>query len=344
MRVRIVIGIAFAALAASAASGTVSESGVQHQAASLKVLMVGNSFSGSVMRETPKLAKSAGLALDIVQCFIGGCPLNKHWENIEKAGDKSFKPYVISSSFASDPSRQFPRTANVTDMLVAEKWDIVTIQQSSEKSAFYETYQPYADNLIAKIRELAPQAEIVVHETWSYSPYNKHLKKWKLTSKGMHEALRDAYAQLAGKHGLRTIPTGDAVQLFRERLPVDYGRLLTDAEIAAIKQPGTIDFHGDVTGSSGWRKGRKGRHKDWNKIRLRADYTHLNGRGCYLQACVWAGFLFNVDPTTFAYRPESLPEADAKQMRECARDALKAACASREGSSTSPKHADARLP
>ena len=39
----------------------------------------------------------------------------------------------------------------------------------------------------------------------------------------------------------------------------------------------------------------------------------------------YRGFLFGVDPTTFTYRPESLPEADAKLMRECARDALKAA-------------------
>ena len=295
--------------------------------APLKVLMIGNSFTASVLRETPSLAKAAGLKLDIVQCGIGGCPLDKHWSNVEKAGDKDFKPYGISPSFASDPNRSFPKAANVTDMLVAEKWDIVTIQQASVKSAFYETYQPYADNLIAKIRELAPQAEIVVQETWSYSPYERRLAQWKMTPKDMYEALRKAYAQLAGKHKLRMIPTGDAVQLFRERLPVKYGALLTGDEIAAIKQPATIDFHGDVTGSSAWKKGRKGKQKDWDEVKLRPDFSHLNARGHYLQACVWAGFLFGVDPTTFSYRPESLSEADAKLMRECARDALKAASA-----------------
>lgn len=323
----IIFGVALGVLTASVAAETNRESVVSRSSAPLKVLMIGNSFTRSVMRETPNLAKAEGLKLDIVQCGIGGCPLDKHWSNVEKAGDKDFKPYGIEPSFASDPSRKFPTRANVTDMLVAEKWDVVTIQQASGKSAFYDTYQPYADNLIAKIRELAPQAEIVIQETWSYSPYAKRLADWKMTPKEMYASLRKAYAQLAAKHKLRTIPTGDAVQLFRERLPVDYGRLLTADEIAAIKQPATLDFHGDVTGSSGWKKGRKGRQDDWDEIKLRTDFSHLNGRGHYLQACVWAGFLFNVDPTTFTYRPDSLPEADAKLMRECARDALKAASA-----------------
>lgn len=321
---RIRLACALAAASAAVISNA-AEPAKRPAGAPLKVLMIGNSFSASVMQETPKLAKAAGLPLDIVQCGIGGCPLEKHWANVEKAGDSDFKPYGVSARFSSDLKRSFPKRANVTDMLVAEKWDIVTIQQASGKSAFYETYQPYADNLIAKIRELAPQAEIVIQETWSYSPYAARLAKWKMTPKEMHAALKKAYAQLAAKHKLRTIPTGDAVQLFRERLPVDYGTPLTPAEIKAIKRPGTVDFHGDVTGSSAWKQGRKGHQKDWEEIKLRNDFSHFNARGHYLQACVWAGFLFGVDPTTFTYRPESLPEADAKLMRECARDALKAA-------------------
>ena len=32
--------------------------------------------------------------------------------------------------------------------------------------------------MIAKIHELAPQAKILVQETWSYTPWDKRLKKW----------------------------------------------------------------------------------------------------------------------------------------------------------------------
>ena len=309
---------------ATAETSCASKSCKMRDSRPLKVLMIGNSFTESVMREAPMLAKSSGLKLDIVQCGIGGCPFDRHWGNVEKSGDKNFKPYGVRSSLSSGDAKKFPKHANVTDMLVADKWDIVTIQQASGKSAFYDTYQPYADNLIAKIRELAPQAEIVIQQTWSYAPYDGRLEKWKMTPKEMYGALKKAYAQLAAKHGLRIIPTADAVQLFRDRLPVDYGRLLTRNEISKIEKPAVIDFHGDVVGASSWKQGRKNRQKDWQEIKLRNDFSHFNARGNYLQACVWLGFLFNVDPVTFTYCPKGLPEADARLMRECARDALKA--------------------
>ena len=319
------VKFAFAVLCTVSALVAGAESKIDRsEKASLKVLMIGNSFTGSVLFETPKLAKAEGLRLEIFQCGIPGCPLDRHWANVEKADDGNFKPYGITAKFVPGPWRKYPTSANVTDMLVAEKWDVVTIQQASGKSAFYDTYQPYADRLIAKIRELAPQAEIVVQQTWSYSPYDVRLAEWKLSPDEMYASLKKAYAQLAGKHGLRTIPTGDAVQLYRRRLPVDYGTLLTRAEIAALKQPATIDFHGDIVGSSAWRQDRKEKLENGGKVKLRNDFSHLNAKGHYLQACVWIGFLFGIDPTTFTYRPESLSESDVKLMRECARDALKA--------------------
>ena len=322
MKSRCLIG-GIAALAAVVAMGDGAKK-------PLKVLMIGNSFSESVMRETPKLAEKSGFVLDIAQAGIGGCPLDRHWSNVEKAGDPDFKPYGFHYSYGSlkdqkdAPIAKLGRRTNITQALVAEKWDIVTIQQASGKSPFYDTYQPYADNLIAKIRELAPQAEIVIQETWSYSPYDGRLKAWKLDPKGMHAALKGAYSQLAKKHNLRVIPTGDAAQLFRDRLPVVYDKVLTKDEIAAIQKPATVDFHGDVAGASAWKQGRKDRQKDWEEVKLRLDASHFNPRGHYLQACVWTAFLFGADPTTFTYRPDGLPEADAKLMRECARDAIAA--------------------
>lgn len=316
---------AFAALDACAAESSKPEAcrPAARDGLLLKVLMIGNSFSTSVLHETPKLAKAEGLKLDIVQCGIGGCPLDKHWANVERSDDIDFKPYGISASFASDTGRKFPHKANVTEMLSAEKWDVVTIQQASHNSPFYDTYEPYAGKLIAKIRELAPQAEIVVQETWSYSPYDTRLAKWEMTPGEMHKALRKAYTQLAAKYGIRMIPTGDAVQLFRDRLPVSYGELLTRDTIAALEKPAVIDFHGDVVGSSEWKQGNKSYQADWEEVKLRNDFPHLNARGHYLQACVWLGFLFDVDPTAFSYCPDHLSQSDAELMRECARDALR---------------------
>ena len=52
------------------------------------------------------------------------------------------------------------------------------------------------------------------------------------------------------------------------------------------------------------------------------DTIHLNARGEYLQALVWFGFLFGVDPTSVSYVSPEVGDADARFLRECARDAL----------------------
>ena len=189
------------------------------EAKTLKVLMIGNSFTESAMRETPAVAKAMGCALDLANLYIGGCPLSKHWANVEKAGDPDFRPYAVQMSWtscdakASGLRRAAPKgRANIPQALAAEPWDIVTIQQASGQSAFEKTYQPYADKLIAKIRELAPQAEIRIQETWSYSPYDGRLGVWNFTPHEMFARLHAAYGALARKHGLKISSTAVAVQ------------------------------------------------------------------------------------------------------------------------------------
>ena len=297
------------------------------QAKSLKVLMIGNSFSVCALKQWPQVAKDAGDTLDLASLMIGGCPLEKHWANVEKADDKAFKPYGFSWNYASEakptegPLAKYGRRINLPEALGADKWDIITIQQASGQSAFYEKYQPFADKLIAKIRELAPQAEIVIQQTWSYAPYEGRLATWKMTPVDMYTALKKAYGQLAEKHSLRQIPTGDAVQRYRHILPVDYGTLLTKAEIAALAKPALVDFHGDVTGRSYWGKGRKG-HKDADVVKLRMDCAHLNPEGEYLQALVWQARLFGTDVTKLAYKPDFLAAERAVKMRQAAMDAV----------------------
>lgn len=292
----------------------------------LKVLMIGNSFSSSVMDELPAAAAATGeCELDIVNMFIGGCTLERHWDNVERAAeDPAFKPYSIRKSYAFDEDRgkAIGEKGNIPDLLVADRWDVVTIQQGSQDSPFYEKYQPYADRLIAKIRELAPQAKILIQQTWSYSPYEDSLASWSMTPETMHKAVRDAYARLVRKHSLELIPVGDAVAAYRRRLPVRYERLLTKTELDGLVRPQTVDLFGDVVGSSEWKKGWKGQ-RDWDQVRHRLDAKHLNRAGKYLQACVWLAKLFAVDVTSLKYEPD-IPgfSRKAQLIRQCAAEAV----------------------
>ena len=293
----------------------------------LRVLMIGNSYSASVLHVTPKVAEALGLKVDFVNCNIGGSTFKTHWKNIEKASDPEFRPYLAMFGTPESETAKSVRAVckegktNIPQLLSAVKWDIVTIQQGSVHSAFAETYQPSADNLIATIRKHAPQAEIVIQETWAYSPYHAKLDEWKMTQGEMYERLHAAYGELSRRTGFRVIPTGTAVQRYRAMMPPF--RKLTKAEWNAIEQPNLPDLCGDPCGIPKWRKPyRWEKGFDRDRVQLMIDSTHLNPEGEYLQACVWIASLFGVDARRIAYAPDGLSPDRAKLMRESAQSAI----------------------
>ena len=267
-----------------------------------KVLMIGNSFSICLLQHLPQVAADRGVELDLASLFIGGCSLKRHWENVEKDGEADFKPYLFGRNRFGKYTQG---KANVCDVLRMAKWDIVTIQQASHESWKPETYHPYGDKLIAKIRELAPQAKIVVQETWSYTPWDKRLAKWGITQEGMYGKLHEAYGTFAKEKGLSVIPFGTAVQDWRRRLPVKYTE---------------NSFGGDVVG--GGRQDERDHFKRdvGGKWVPNCDVFHLGRKGEYFQALVWARTLFGVDLKDLKYKPSFVSDSDAKLMREIAMD------------------------
>ena len=183
----------------------------------LKVLMVGNSFSISCLRHLPNVAKASGCRLDLASIYIGGCSLERHCRNIDAATTKpGFRPYRFDR--VVDGRRVVEKgSANITDALAMDKWDIVTIQQASHFSWDKASYHPWGDRLVAKIRELAPQAKILVQETWSYPPWDKRLKKFGFDQAEMYLRLHGAYGEFAAKYGFGIIPVGTAAERCPDR-------------------------------------------------------------------------------------------------------------------------------
>ena len=183
----------------------------------LKVLMIGNSFSISCTRQLPQVAKANGHKLDLASLYIGGCSLERHWRNVEAAAtNATFKPYRFDR-FVDGHCIVEKARANIPDALAMDKWDIVTVQQASHASWDPATYHPWGDNLVAKIRELAPQAKILVQETWSYPPWDRRLKNFGFDQVEMYARLHDAYAAFAGKYGFGIIPVGTAAEICADR-------------------------------------------------------------------------------------------------------------------------------
>ncbi len=125
----------------------------------MQVLSIGNSFSQDAQRYLSRIAKADGVYLQTYNLCIGGCPLSRHYRNIF-SGKQS---YMIEMN-----GETVGFFISLKEALLNRDWDVITIQQVSHEAPNYETYQPYLNTIIEYVKELAPKAKIVVHQTWAY--------------------------------------------------------------------------------------------------------------------------------------------------------------------------------
>ena len=221
----------------------------------IRLLTIGNSYSESLRRQLPKVMESAGKKFEHTDMCHGGCTLQQHWENRENP-------------------RWYSNGTSLVNALKMKSWDIVTLQQASPLSDNPASFEPYFGRLVALIKELAPSAEIVVQQTWSWPKSGTKLDDF-------YDGLHSAYGLIAEKYGIsRIIPVGYAVQLYRHFYNLDP---------------------------------------------LSGDKRHLSRPdGEYLQALVWAGKLWGVDPMTVPYAPSETSAKTVEQIRDTAARALSA--------------------
>ena len=277
-------------------------------AAEMKVLTIGNSFTWSLQTELPAIVKAQGDKLTLAFANHGGCSIQRHWKYVaeeESSADKCNYKYN-------------GKKTKLRDILAAEKWDVVTIQQASPLSCVKGSFYPELDNLVAYVKKHAPNSEIVFQQTWAYRADHTMLKKFG-GQQAMYDGIYNNYKEASAKFGFRVIPAGFAVQLAREAQPVKFQPV--DQKIieeAQKKQGSTVQQPGSLFVGWRWTKDRKTGEKVF-----RTDSIHLNGRGQYLQACVWYGFLFKKSPLDIKYAGKNLSAEDAEMLRKCADKALK---------------------
>ncbi|MDO5582023.1 MAG: DUF4886 domain-containing protein [Planctomycetia bacterium] len=262
----------------------------------LKVLSIGNSFSVCLSSYFKSVVESVpGCKLTWDHLTIGGCSLERHWENIVKE--------------EADPSFRYFKKYSYKEKLKSQKWDIVSIQQASHFSWKPETFEPYAKNIVDFIKANAPQAEVVFQQTWAYRPDEPRLAKWGIDQKKMFEELTRAYGRAAQELNLRIIPVGLAVQIARDTFPGGYKPFKrTD-----FVYPDLPDMKCFLTGAIKWSPDKK---------TLSGDAFHLNDRGKYLQSCVWFAVLYDRDPCEITFVPQSITPEDAVFLRNAAKKAV----------------------
>lgn len=294
---------------------------------SLKILTIGNSFADSLITYFPQVVASVpGCTLLLDRANHGGCELHRHWSYIcNEESDDVYRMYQDCRF-------------KMREILAREKWDIISIQQASHFSWQYQTYQPFASNLCDYIKQRAPQAEIVIQQTWAYRADDPRIRPggvWDYTryesarkfgvefpasvtisQKEMYEKLTAAYRNLAKELQLRLIPTGYAVQLCRKSEIRPFQNYAPEL-MKTLRWPDMPQQAGDVVGRIFWKK-----NPTTGELELDQDSIHLNRRGEYLQACVWFAFLYGRHVREITFVPDEISDSDAEFLRQMAQQSV----------------------
>ena len=180
----------------------------------VKILTVGNSFAENASVYAAEIAAAQGYGLTFGYLKYPSCTIEQHYNNavnnqsVYKFEVTSLENGSVVKNTVKDGIKTF---AAVKEALDYTDWDVIAIQQGSTASYNYSTYEK-ADDLVAYIKESCPDAEIVLHETWSWATWAEDSSK-----ENNFKHIEDCYHKLAEElGGVRIIPTGRAFEFARK--------------------------------------------------------------------------------------------------------------------------------
>ena len=187
------------------------------QARVVKVLTIGNSFSeDAVEHYLYELAIAQGDTLLIGNACIGGCSIDRHYNNVQ-TGEKAYSYRKIVGG-----TRSVQNGVDLKSAIQDEDWDFISLQQVSQDSGRPETF-----GNLAKLKEYVlsqatnKKVEIIWHLTWAYAANSTHggFKNYDNNQKKMYKAILKTRKQELPKVGIkRAVPSGIAIQNARKKV------------------------------------------------------------------------------------------------------------------------------
>ena len=185
----------------------------------LRVLSIGNSFSLDAFSYVPfimnAVAPQVYLKFDIM--YIGGGSLNEFynaldsttWAPVDEGTPTTFIHYWSHGAKPWDGIDDVP----MTDVIDTQPWDVIVLQQQSNMSRDYSTYQPYLNQIIDWLDEKV----ICQHDyAWLITPsYPDNLPRLApdTTSVQMFERILQCVGQVQQDTGIELLlPCGTAIQ------------------------------------------------------------------------------------------------------------------------------------
>lgn len=183
-------------------------------ARTLRVLAIGNSFSEDAVEQyLYELAAAQGDSLVIGNAYIGGCPIERHWDNAQ-TGKCDYRYRKIVGGHTTTRNK-----VDLATIIRDDEWDVISLQQASHFSGLPYTYahlQELKDYVVATCTN--KQVEIIWHMTWAYSKDSKHhaFRFYKRDQQKMYDSILSTVAQEVPRVGIRRIvPSGVTIQLLR---------------------------------------------------------------------------------------------------------------------------------
>lgn len=177
----------------------------------IRVLAIGNSFSeDAVENNLHELGEAQGTCIIVGNLYIGGCPLQRHWDNAQYD-----RPAYRYRKVDAEGKRQQHDNTRLSTALQDEHWDYISLQQASGLSGQYETYEPYLKQLIAYVKKYQPKAKIIWHQTWAYQHNSSHgaFPNYDCNQLTMYYRIVSASQQAMRDNGIKiVVPSGTAIQ------------------------------------------------------------------------------------------------------------------------------------
>ena len=183
----------------------------------IKVLAIGNSFSQDAVEQyLYELAAAQGDSLIIGNAYIGGCSIDRHYDNL-LTGKSDYEYRKVVAGVRSNKKK-----AELRNIIRDEQWDVISLQQASHFSGIPATYANLAQfKRLVKSYTTNLHVRFVWHMTWAYAEdfQSKNFAAYGNSQHKMYAAIVSTMQQVLPAVGLESvIPSGTAIQLARYRL------------------------------------------------------------------------------------------------------------------------------
>ena len=276
----------------------------------VRLMTIGNSFSNDATAYLKDIAAADGNLLVLKTANIGGSPMKLHWDRAElHERDPQNKEGIYTAG------------RGLKELLSDGPHDFVTMQQRSLSSHDIATYRPYAENLRDYVKKYAPEAELLLHETWAYRVDDPRFSVTKpvpgepATQREMYDGLAQAYRTIAAELKVRIIPAGDAF-IAADENPKWGFKPAANINLKTINPSALPDQSRSLHVGYTLKKNDKGVNT------FNMDGHHASPAGRYLGACVWYEVLFKTSCVGNKFIPAGINADYARYLQETAHAAV----------------------